>query len=205
MSEVYLMANTKKYSFTTRFRGYDPKEVNEEITDLISQIDSLNERNISLQRDVERYKEEVRVLNRRIKQHEGTNEEIARLALKEASDLIEKAKRNANLILKESLDYVRTLSGEVEGFKEQAVDFRTNVAKMSQDLLDTIDNSEVYFLIKEDQELNGEAPTFETTTDDEEALSDNNHYKVPTTRKETRGAREDSSTFFSFDVESENT
>ena len=71
------------------------------------------------------------------------------MALKEASELIEKAKRNANLILKESLDYVRTLSGEVDGFKEQAATFRASVQKMSQELLDTIDNSEVYYLINE--------------------------------------------------------
>jgi ribosome biogenesis GTPase len=56
---------------------------------------------------------------------------------------------DANLILKESLDYVRTLSGEVEGFKEQAASFRASVQKMSQDLLDIIDNSEVYYLLNE--------------------------------------------------------
>ena len=53
------------------------------------------------------------------------------------------------MILKESLDYVRTLSGEVEGFKEQAANFRSSVQKMSQDLLDIIDNSEVYYLLNE--------------------------------------------------------
>ena len=57
-----------------------------------------------------------------------------RLALKEASDLIEKAKRNANMILKESLDYVRTLNNEVEGYKDQAIAFRANVEKKQNDL-----------------------------------------------------------------------
>jgi Cell division initiation protein len=146
------MANIKKYNFSTKFRGYDPKEVNNELNDLLSQIDSLNERNNSLQKDNENCKDQIRTLAHQNQMHEGKNEEIARLALKEASELIEKAKRNANLILKESLDYVRTLGGEVEGFKEQAISFRFNVQKMSQDLLDSIDNSEVYYLIKEDQQ-----------------------------------------------------
>ena len=84
--------------------------------------------------------------------NEKTNEEIARLALKEASALIDKAKRNANMILKESLDYVRSLSSEMNDFKDQAIKFRSSVQKMSQDILDTIDNSEVFNLINEDDE-----------------------------------------------------
>ena len=80
--------------------------------------------------------------------------EIARLALKEASELIDKAKRNANMILKESLDYVRSLSSEMNDFKDQAIKFRSSVQKMSQDILDSIDNSEVFNLINEEDEDN---------------------------------------------------
>ena len=76
------------------------------------------------------------------------------LALKEASELIDKAKRNANMILKESLDYVRSLSSEMNDFKDQAIKFRSSVQKMSQDILDSIDNSEVFNLINEEDEDN---------------------------------------------------
>ena len=79
---------------------------------------------------------------------------MARLALKEASELIDKAKRNANMILKESLDYVRSLSSEMNDFKDQAIKFRSSVQKMSQDILDSIDNSEVFNLINEEDEDN---------------------------------------------------
>lgn len=92
------------------------------------------------------------MLQHRVNITEKTNEEIARLALKEASALIDKAKRNANMILKESLDYVRSLSSEMNDFKDQAIKFRSSVQKMSQDILDTIDNSEVFNLINEDDE-----------------------------------------------------
>ena len=54
--------------------------------------------------------------------------------------------------LKESLDYVRSLSSEMNDFKDQAIKFRSSVQKMSQDILDTIDNSEVFNLINEDDE-----------------------------------------------------
>lgn len=156
------MANAqKKYKFQTKFRGYEPKAVHNAISELSSQIGSLSERNEIMQREIQQLKEENNILSRQVKLAERTNEDIARLALKEASNLIEKAKRNANLILKESLDYVRTLSGEVEGFKEQAASIRTSVRKMSQDLLDTIDNSEVYFLINEDRAMNQQSNAFE--------------------------------------------
>jgi len=68
--------------------------------------------------------------------------------------LIDKAKRNANMILKESLDYVRSLSSEMNDFKDQAIKFRSSVQKMSQDILDSIDNSEVFNLINEEDEDN---------------------------------------------------
>ncbi len=138
-----------KDTFTTRFRGYDPGEVDAKLKQLQDEITRLNKEKDLLQEDVNKLREENKILNHRIQIHEKANEEIARLALKEASELIEKAKRNANLILQESLDYVHTLSGEVEGFKEKAAALRASVQKINQELLDTIDHSELYYLISE--------------------------------------------------------
>lgn len=67
-------------------------------------------------------------------------------------EMIEKAKRNANMILKESMEYVRGLSKDMDTFKQEAIDFRTNVVKMSKEMLETIDKSEIFSLIKEEQE-----------------------------------------------------
>lgn len=139
----------KEVEFSIKFRGYDPREVDSHIEHLEEELEALERQKASLEEQYKKLKEENKILNHRIQIHEKANEEIARLALKEASELIEKAKRNANLILSESLEYVKTLSGEVEGFKDQAAHFRASVQKMSQDLLDTIDNSEVYYLVNE--------------------------------------------------------
>ena len=143
------MATNKGISFSTKFRGYDQEAVDREVNKLVKENTDLLKKQESLEEEIKKLREENKILSHRIQIHEKASEEIARLALKEASELIEKAKRNANLILKESLDYVRTLSGEVEGFKEQAANFRSSVQKMSQDLLDIIDNSEVYYLLNE--------------------------------------------------------
>ena len=138
--------------FKKQLMGYNVHEVDYKIDDYLKQIENLKRQVASLTEELDRVKEQNSLLQHRVNITEKTNEEIARLALKEASELIDKAKRNANMILKESLDYVRNLSSEMSDFKEQAIRFRASVQKMSQDILDSIDNSEVFNLINEDEE-----------------------------------------------------
>ena len=135
-----------------QFRGYDMHIVDNLIVDYESQIGKLKREVAALTDELEHTKEQNSLLQHRVNITDKTNDEIARVALKEASALIDKAKRNANMILKESLDYVRSLSSEMNDFKDQAIKFRSSVQKMSQDILDTIDNSEVFNLINDEDE-----------------------------------------------------
>lgn len=140
--------------FKKQFRGYSVQQVDSKIDDYQAELASLKQQVASLTDELDHVKEQNSLLQHRVNITEKTNEEIARLALKEASKLIDKAKRNANMILKESLDYVRSLSSEMNDFKDQAIKFRSSVQKMSQDILDSIDNSEVFNLINEEDEDN---------------------------------------------------
>ena len=140
--------------FKKQFRGYSVQQVDSKIDDYQAELASLKQQVASLTDELDHVKEQNSLLQHRVNITEKTNEEIARLALKEASELIDKAKRNANMILKESLDYVRSLSSEMSDFKDQAIKFRSSVQKMSQDILDSIDNSEVFNLINEEDEDN---------------------------------------------------
>ena len=140
--------------FKKQFRGYSVQQVDSKIDDYQAELASLKQQVASLTDELDHVKEQNSLLQHRVNITEKTNEEIARLALKEASELIDKAKRNANMILKESLDYVRSLSSEMNDFKDQAIKFRSSVQKMSQDILDSIDNSEVFNLITEEDEDN---------------------------------------------------
>ena len=140
--------------FKKQFRGYSVQQVDSKIDDYQAELASLKQQVASLTDELDHVKEQNSQLQHRVNITEKTNEEIARLALKEASELIDKAKRNANMILKESLDYVRSLSSEMNDFKDQAIKFRSSVQKMSQDILDSIDNSEVFNLINEEDEDN---------------------------------------------------
>ena len=140
--------------FKKQFRGYSVQQVDSKIDDYQAELASLKQQVASLTDELDHVKEQNSLLQHRVNITEKTNEEIARLALKEASELIDKAKRNANMILKESLDYVRSLSSEMNDFKDQAIKFRSSVQKMSQDIFDSIDNSEVFNLINEEDEDN---------------------------------------------------
>ena len=126
--------------------------MNDRIQELKQEIEKQKEVIQSMEEEMTDLKEQNTLLTKKISVHEKTNEEIARLALKEASELIEKAKRNANMILKESMEYVRGLSKDMDTFKQEAIDFRANVVKMSKEMLETIDKSEIFSLIKEEQE-----------------------------------------------------
>lgn len=139
----------KSSQFKKQLFGYNKREVSQTIENMQLLIDNKDLEIAQLTQEKSSLTEQNALLLHRVNINEKTNEEIARLALKEASELIEKAKRNANMILKESLDYVRDLNSEVEGYKEQAIAFRSSVEKMSKDLIDTIDQSEVFYLINE--------------------------------------------------------
>ena len=138
---------------TQLFGGYNKKDVDHAIETMQLQIEKMNIEIESLNRQKEDLENQKNVLEHRVNINDNTKEEISRLALKEASELIEKAKKNASMILKESLDYVRTLNNEVEGYKEKAVAFRSDVEKISQDLLKSIDESELFYLINESQKI----------------------------------------------------
>lgn len=149
--DIYREGDTVE-GFKTQFRGYNKEQVDETMNSSKLEIERLKKEILQLQEESSRVKERNHVLEKQIGITEKTNEEIARLALKEASELIDKAKRNANMILKESLEYVRNLSGEMTEFKEQAVKFRASVQQMSKDIIDTIDRSEVYNYLSEEEE-----------------------------------------------------
>ncbi len=140
-------------SFNKQFRGYDKTQVDFEMQRLQEKNKTLQDTITELKDKLAHEADQNALLNHRVSIIEKTNEEIARLALKEASDLIDKAKRNADMILKESLEYVRSLSGEMDEFKDQAIKFRASVQKMSKDIIDSIDSSEVFHLINEEKEM----------------------------------------------------
>ena len=82
-----------------QFRGYDMQIVDNLIVDYESQIGKLKREVAALTDELEHTKEQNSLLQHRVNITEKTNEEIARLALKEASALIDKAKRDRKSVV----------------------------------------------------------------------------------------------------------
>ncbi len=144
--------------FNRRLFGYSIKQVDQRVAALNKQVEYYQGRIDVLEEDIsqkdtliEEMTIQLDAATEKVEVMEATQEEIARMALKEAATLINKAKHNANLILTESLLYVRSLSDEMDDFKHKTAKFRTAVVEMSKDLLDTIDNSEVFTILSEDK------------------------------------------------------
>lgn len=150
--DIFISEVKDMEDFDKQFLGYNKLEVDDRINELKEEIQTYKETIQSLNDELAEMRSHNDVLTKQLTVHEKTNEEIARLALKEASELIEKAKRNANMILKESMEYVRGLSKDMDTFKQEAIDFRANVVKMSEDMIETIDKSEIFSLIREEKE-----------------------------------------------------
>ncbi|WP_314795244.1 DivIVA domain-containing protein [Eggerthia catenaformis] len=147
-------------NFKRGLLGYKKKDVNMYLDTVSQTMSELNKQIADLKAQLQRVNEEKAFLVQRDTVTQKTNEEIARLALKEASALIDKAKKNANMILKESMEYVKGLDHEVNGFKDEAKDFRNQIVKISEELLETIDNSEIFSLIKEEENTKKETDRF---------------------------------------------
>ena len=62
--------------------------------------------------------------------------------------------KEQNSLLQHRVNITEKTNEEIArlAFKDQAIKFRSSVQKMSQDILDTIDNSEVFNLINEEDE-----------------------------------------------------
>ena len=135
------------YMFNKQLRGYNTEEVDDTIETLEKKIQETTLQIRRLEKELDKVKKENIAMANRQSVERKTNEEISRLALKEASELITKAKHNANMILKESMNYVKGLSDEVD----EAKDFRAEIVKISTELLETIDKSEIFSLINEEE------------------------------------------------------
>ena len=105
------------YMFNKQLRGYNTEEVDDTIETLEKKIQETTLQIRRFEKELDKVKKENIAMANRQSVERKTNEEISRLALKEASELITKAKHNANMILKESMNYVKGLSDEVEGFR----------------------------------------------------------------------------------------
>ncbi len=121
----------EKFSYESN--GYNKKEVNQFIREVITETEMIirrvNQQKIEIERlkeEIEYYKNIDQSINRLLKTKEDENETLKNIAMEEQRIIIEKAKNNASRIINEALlrasqieQEKRILEKNIESYKRQ--------------------------------------------------------------------------------------
>lgn len=114
--------------------GYNRYQVDDKITQLTSEIDSLQKkltlysnRLEEVEKQCASYKEKYLTLAGEIRMKEKAAEDIARIALKEANVIVQTANDNADVIVKEALASARAILLEVNKLGEETGEIKSRM------------------------------------------------------------------------------
>jgi len=138
--------STQRPTFRVMKNGYDRFAVDDAVERYIAQIEQLQNR-ISLyqQQLVETTKQldELRLQYNHLLEMEDARKEaaenIARLSLREANEIIDTAQKNADLIVQESLRTARLILMDLTKLYNSAGDLKVDMSIQLKDLLNQID------------------------------------------------------------------
>ncbi len=133
--------------FTTTVNGYDKKEVNDFVKDVIYEYEKLlnkareKDQEIAILREkLKHYNGLESSLNRAVLVAEDSAKEIRKTAQNEAKLIIEDAKKNASRIVNESLVKAATTDQEVERVKKQLKIYKARIKQTIEEQLIMIDD-----------------------------------------------------------------
>lgn len=143
--------------FNKTLRGYDPKEVNAFIDDVISRVEKLvlekkdqEEQTLKLKQEVqdltkqvERYKMIEMTLNKTIVAAQDSGEQIRRIAKQESELIIKEARDNANRIINEALLRAEKTEYQTNLMRKNINVFKRRLRNMITAQLEVIDDIEV--------------------------------------------------------------
>jgi cell division initiation protein len=143
--------------FKRTLRGYDPKEVNTFLDDVIGQVEKMvlekkdrddqitklkaNITNLSAQ--IERYKMIEMTLNKTIVAAQDSGEQIRRMAKQESELIINEARKNANRIINEALLRAEKTEYQTNLMRKNISVFKRRLRDMIESQLEIIDDIEV--------------------------------------------------------------
>lgn len=141
------MAVKPNQVFKLRHRGYDIIEVDsfirtqtEDLAATASELEKAKLNLAELQAKHEMLQQEHRTLLQEITIREKAADEITRVALKEANIVVETASKNADSIVKESLQTARQILVEMSNLGNEAIYLRRDVKKKMERLADVIEH-----------------------------------------------------------------
>ncbi len=143
--------------FNKAFRGYNPKEVNAFVDEVIGYIEkmvdnkakdkqmiiALKEANEKLEEQVNRYKMIETTLNKTIVAAQDNSEHIRKIAKQESTLIVNEARRNANLIINEALLRAEKIEFETNNMKKRMVLFKRKLRSVIEAQLEMVDEIEI--------------------------------------------------------------
>lgn len=157
--------------FNKTLRGYDPKEVNAFIDEVINQVEEMvseikeKEKEISSLKEqiknydqlennlnnkmkeqkeiIDRYKSMELTLNQTIVTAQDSGEQIRRLAKQESDIIISDARKNSNRIVNDALIRAEKIEFEVDNLRKNMKVFKNKLRGILQSQLDMVDDIEI--------------------------------------------------------------
>lgn len=149
--------------FTRTLHGYNPDEVNEFLDNIISQVEQIVNSNKEKNKEIRKLKEALEnnsvnpeilakakkydelcdTLNKAINIAQNTSEHIRRVAKKERSLILEDAKKNGEIIVKNALDKSHKIEHQAELLKRNIILFKRKIKTNLNEQLKLIDEIDI--------------------------------------------------------------
>ncbi len=132
--------------FNKSFRGYNKKEVNEFVEEVVSKVElmvtELNKKEATiaeLNREISRFKAMEETLNKSIIMAEETSAQMRKLARIESENIINDAKKNANKIVDNALTKASKIETESLILKKNIKVFKLRLKNIIEQQLQIVD------------------------------------------------------------------
>ena len=135
--------------FSTKFKGFDPEEVNEFLDEVKKELEHLIRENKDLEKRVKFNEEKVEyftsiqeTLNKSIIVAQEAADRLRENARKDAEIIIFEAEKTAEELLKEAAEKATQINRETDAIKKETRIFRQRLQILTQTQLDMIKNEE---------------------------------------------------------------
>lgn len=133
--------------FHTAIVGYEKKEVNKFVSDVIGQVEKILEKDrqkdytiSQLNEQVTRYKNMETTLNRVVLVAEEASHQIKKMARSEGEAIVEEARKNATRILNDAIMKANEAEQEAANLRRNIQTYKKRVRAIIEEQLETIDN-----------------------------------------------------------------
>jgi len=155
--------------FPTKFKGYDPEEVNDYLDEVIRTVEQLIRENKDLEKRVKFNEEKVsyfssiqETLNKSIIVAQEAADRLKENARKDAEIIIFEAEKEAERLLKEAAEKATEINRETDALKKETRMFRQRLQIMVESQLEMIKNEEWDMVLNTPSQIEVTPPTIDS-------------------------------------------